>query len=183
MNPTCPYCNSAIQPEAGEAMHACAECGTQHHAECWQENQGCTVYGCAAAPPDEPKITVQSSDLILSPAPPPPPGPLSSGAVPPPPPPSQYAFTLGGYVSARPSALAAPVPVRIGSKDRTVFVLLGVLLGAFGAHNFYAGYKGRASAQLAITLCTLFLGSVVSWIWALVEVCTIDRDSRNILMT
>ncbi len=73
--------------------------------------------------------------------------------------------------------------MQIRSKNRTSFILLGVFLGAFGAHNFYAGYKGRAITQLAITLCTVFFGSIISWIWAIVEVCIVDRDARDILMT
>jgi TM2 domain-containing membrane protein YozV len=61
-------------------------------------------------------------------------------------------------------------------------MLLGIFLGCFGAHNFYAGYTARAIAQLCITICTLFFGAIVSWIWAIVEVCTVERDSRNIYM-
>lgn len=30
-----------------EASRACAACSTRHHQECWDYNQGCTVYGCA----------------------------------------------------------------------------------------------------------------------------------------
>jgi len=67
-------------------------------------------------------------------------------------------------------------------KSRATFVVLGVVFGAFGIHNFYAGYSGRGAAQLAITICTLFFGGIISWIWAIVEVCTVDRDSRNIVM-
>jgi len=72
--------------------------------------------------------------------------------------------------------------VLLRAKSRNSYILLGVFLGAFGVHNFYAGYKHRAVAQLAITVCTLFVGSFVSWIWAIVEVCTVERDSRNIYM-
>ena len=60
--------------------------------------------------------------------------------------------------------------------------ICGVFLGMFGAHNFYAGYTKRAVAQLCITLCTLFVCGIVSWIWAIVEVCTVEQDSRNIYM-
>ncbi|MBI1787945.1 MAG: TM2 domain-containing protein [Acidobacteria bacterium] len=67
-------------------------------------------------------------------------------------------------------------------KNRVAYILLGIFLGFFGAHNFYAGYTARAIAQLCITICTLFFGTIVSWIWAIVEVCTVDRDSRNVYM-
>ena len=31
-------------------MRVCPECGIPHHAECWEENGGCTTFGCRAAP-------------------------------------------------------------------------------------------------------------------------------------
>jgi TM2 domain-containing membrane protein YozV len=65
-------------------------------------------------------------------------------------------------------------------KHRTSFIILGALLGAFGAHNFYAGYYKKAGIQLAITLLTLGLGSPMSWMWAVIDICTIDRDNRGV---
>jgi TM2 domain-containing membrane protein YozV len=61
-------------------------------------------------------------------------------------------------------------------KNRSSFILLGALLGAFGAHNFYAGYYKKAGIQLAITLLTLGFASPMSWMWAVIDICTIDRD-------
>lgn len=82
---------------------------------------------------------------------------------------------LGGSGSA-----PAPMMAATGqTKTKSTYVLLGVLLGAFGAHNFYAGYRSRALVQLGITILTLGYGSPFSWIWAIVEVCTIDRDSAG----
>ena len=34
----------------------CEGCGTAHHADCYAENQGCTIFGCSKAPGDEPKM-------------------------------------------------------------------------------------------------------------------------------
>jgi TM2 domain-containing membrane protein YozV len=65
-------------------------------------------------------------------------------------------------------------------KNRTTFIVLGALLGAFGAHNFYAGYYKKAGMQLAITLLTLGFGSPMSWMWAVIDICTIDHDSRGL---
>jgi TM2 domain-containing membrane protein YozV len=65
-------------------------------------------------------------------------------------------------------------------KNRTSFIILGALLGAFGAHNFYAGYHKKAGIQLAITLLTLGFGSPMSWMWAVIDICTIDRDARGV---
>src|SRR6185312_4179562 len=68
------------------------------------------------------------------------------------------------------SEFAVPVPNTGQTKTRSTYVLLGVLLGAFGAHNFYAGNRNRALIQLGITVLTLGYGSPFSWIWAVIEV-------------
>jgi TM2 domain-containing membrane protein YozV len=182
----CSYCNAAIGE--GEAARDCPDCGAQHHIECWAENHGCTVYGCASAPPDEPKVTVQAADFAEAAAAPPPPPPVWNGSAAPPPPrpapprrPPEPMLTFAGYAAPVVAAAYAP-PVGVQAKSRVAYILLGVFLGAFGAHNFYAGYKYRGIAQLAITICTLFIGAVVSWFWAVVEVCAVDRDARNVPM-
>ena len=43
----CPYCADAA-PDGG--VHDCPTCGAPHHEDCWQENGGCAVFGCASAP-------------------------------------------------------------------------------------------------------------------------------------
>ena len=63
--------------------------------------------------------------------------------------------------------------------SRVAFVLLGIFLGIFGMHNFYAGYNKKAAIQLAITVMTCFYGAVISWIWAIVEVCVIGQDAEG----
>src|SRR5215207_3213796 len=40
----CGICQSAIQPT--EETQACPSCGLSFHIECWQENWGCSAYGC-----------------------------------------------------------------------------------------------------------------------------------------
>lgn len=40
----CPYCLSPIEENA-ETIR-CPICGVLHHAECWQMNGKCSVYGC-----------------------------------------------------------------------------------------------------------------------------------------
>jgi len=92
-------------------------------------------------------------------------------------------MSFGGYNRPAPAQLPAGAPVFAAApKNRITYILLGIFLGIFGAHNFYAGYTGRAIAQLSITLCTFFFGSIISWVWAIVEVCIVDRDCRNIQM-
>ena len=207
MNPVCPYCRTEVGASEAERMD-CPACGTPHHPECFAENGGCTVFGCAQAPPAEPKISLSGADLsapipaapvsatsattdptfqrpatelhgdgfaaaqmppppsVPGGAPPPPPSPAGTCASPPPmagfPQPASAPYT--GYMPP------APVP-----KSRVRFVLLGVFLGFFGAHNFYAGYNKKAAIQLLLTLVTCFYGAFVSWIWAIVEVCVISE--------
>lgn len=57
--------------------------------------------------------------------------------------------------------------------------MLGIFLGGLGIHNFYAGYIWRGVLQLLISVATLGYAAVISWIWAIVEVCTVDRDAAN----
>jgi TM2 domain-containing membrane protein YozV len=207
---SCPYCRTAF--ESDDAIVACSGCQTEHHADCLQENGGCTVFGCSQAPAEEPTISVSDRDLVsgahsqappsahphsllnLS-EPPPPPAPLARTPTPPPPrpvgapppPPAMSGFqtshvpvisypTFGGYAPPPPAPISGYEP----RKSRVVFVLLAVFLGAFGGHNFYAGYVKKAVIQLCITLFSCFTGSFISWIWAIVEACMVNRDDDGI---
>src|SRR5215469_805499 len=58
----CPYCRTPIDAAAGEEL-LCSGCGTPHHADCYKENGGCTVFGCANAPSDEQKLSITGTDL------------------------------------------------------------------------------------------------------------------------
>jgi TM2 domain-containing membrane protein YozV len=65
-------------------------------------------------------------------------------------------------------------------KSRTTYIVLGIFLGAFGIHNFYAGYTGRAVGQLCLTVLTLGRLGIVSWIWAIIEICIVEKDSTGL---
>ena len=212
MNPVCPYCRTETGAAAEERLD-CPGCGTPHHPECFAENGGCTVFGCSKAPVDEPKISVSGTEINRGPtgnqpaplprathsagfsilnlsgpaepggtpsaaaqgSPPPPPPLTGTGAPPPPIPP-----TRGVYTPLRPQDVIRGTGV---SKSRQVYVLLGIFLGIFGVHNFYAGYIQRAVSQLCLTLLTCFYGAVVSWIWAIVEICVISKDADGVEFT
>lgn len=60
-------------------------------------------------------------------------------------------------------------------KSKILAIVLGLLLGAFGAHNFYLGYSGRAIAQLLITIfgACIFIGPCISGVWAIIEIILI----------
>lgn len=64
-------------------------------------------------------------------------------------------------------------------KSKIAAGLLGILLGAFGVHNFYLGYTGKAVAQLLITILSCGALSFVSGVWGLVEGIMILTGSIN----
>jgi TM2 domain/Prokaryotic RING finger family 1 len=209
----CPYCRGPIeQQDANETI--CAGCGTPHHADCYAENGGCTVFGCSAGPAEEPKLQLTGSDLANpSRAVPPPPlstpgsstvawstAPAARVKAPPPPLPNQPApppvlpvprFGSGSVLfGAQPvAAVAVSSPAtdltfddadNPQAKNRMTFIILGVLLGPLGAHNFFAGYTKKAIAQLCITVLSLGLASPMSWAWAVIDVCTTNRDAAGV---
>jgi TM2 domain-containing membrane protein YozV len=199
MTLACPYCRAPFEPE--EEVKVCEACATPHHADCYAENGGCTVFGCANAPVDEPKISITATDVRgappiiaaaaqpAAPTPPPPRIPGSTSAVPPPPrpfgsqgtsrvypPEPARTISFGGY---NPPGAGAISPY-IRRRSRLTFILLGVLLGPFGGHNFYAGYVKRAVIQLLITLLSCFSAAIVSWVWAIFEICLVTQDDDGI---
>jgi len=217
----CPYCRTPIVAEENNEL-LCPGCATPHHSDCFAENGGCTVFGCSAAPPEEPKLRLTGSEIAASGVPvtasgdafPPSPtlaegspagtpsavrpalGAARQKVAPPPmpgaPPPTPLPaprFGAGSVlfgtqpVAAVATALpAAPLSFDPDpeAKNRMTFIILGVLLGAFGAHNFYAGYNKKAAAQLCITTLTLGLASPMTWVWAVIDVSTVDTDVKGI---
>lgn len=90
-------------------------------------------------------------------------------------------------------------------KNRIVFIILGVLLGGLGIHNFYAGYNDDGKKQLCVTLilnlvvpvlCMLFLGLVygiavwsVIWlgnigifVWVVLDLVRKECDANGVPM-
>jgi TM2 domain-containing membrane protein YozV len=211
----------------GPAKVFCTACGTPHHEDCYQENGGCTVFGCARAPADDPKLQVSQNDLrainipaqpypsapqpyISAPVSAQPPAPSSYGSSPlglsqaaapapaatgpaapsatsnvqyppPPPPGSLYQYAQPQYPQYPGYQYMPPTPTYGAvQKSRTAYIVLGIFLGALGIHNFYGGYTGRAVGQLCLTVLTLGYLGIVSWIWAIVEICIVDKDSAGI---
>ena len=193
----CPYCRATISGE--DVVTACEGCATPHHADCYAENGGCTIFGCKFAPAEEPKLTVSTPELVsvahsaaaaaTAPAvaaPPPPPGgespetslkelhQISSTVVP-----SMYSL-FGNDVAPISIHRDTQLSPRGEPKSRTSFIVLGALLGAFGGHNFYAGYTKKAITQLLITVLTLGFASPMTWMWAIIDICTVNQDQRGI---
>ncbi len=83
----------------------------------------------------------------------------------------------GSHGNAGMHAYSAP-------KARLTYVLLAViLLGGYGIHNFYAGRKSQAIAQLIIGLVgavsTAGIVTVGVWIWAIVEAIVVKEDGEG----
>jgi TM2 domain-containing membrane protein YozV len=193
----CPYCRCPVEEPEREAI-VCPDCGTPHHADCYAENGGCTVFGCSAAPEEEDKVSLSGADLAAPefvsrvqtqaipadrPAPPPPVNGAAAAM------PTVALQHNAGSVLFRPVPVA-PAPVAVpayvnltphpDAKPQQTFVLLGCLLGMFGAHNFYAGYRNKAFVQLGITVLTLGIAIPMTWVWAIIDVFTIQEDSKGI---
>lgn len=59
--------------------------------------------------------------------------------------------------------------VAYSPKSKTTAGILGIVLGALGAHNFYLGRIGRGVAQLSITMLSGGLLALFSGVWGAVE--------------
>lgn len=79
-----------------------------------------------------------------------------------------------------PPNYSVPLVVR-ATKSRGVYIILGLFLGCLGIHNFYAGYHGRGAAQLIITLVLgwIIVGLIITGLWALVEIVTVQVDAQG----
>lgn len=67
------------------------------------------------------------------------------------------------------------------AKSRGTYVILGVLLGMFGIHNFYAGRFMRGGLQLASTtlLGWFVVGLVITALWVLIDLFTVTSDGAG----
>lgn len=53
----CPYCQTDCLSH--EDCVSCQSCGSVHHRECWDENQGCALFGCIMAPVVEKRSDIE----------------------------------------------------------------------------------------------------------------------------
>lgn len=65
------------------------------------------------------------------------------------------------------------------AKSKVAAGIFAILLGAFGVHNFYLGFNGKAVAQLLMTVLSCGILSPVSALWALIEGILILTGSQN----
>ena len=78
--------------------------------------------------------------------------------------------------------LKKPVPTTLPEgKDRTVYLILAIFLGAWGIHNFWAGgeFAEKGKSQLIVGLgvncccCLLGIPGLLSWISAIKDATSI----------
>jgi len=67
--------------------------------------------------------------------------------------------------------------------SRIAFVILGAFFGFLGVHNFYIGRVKQGLTQLLITLLSLGIFSIVSSVWAIIDICTITQDAYGRYLT
>ena len=66
------------------------------------------------------------------------------------------------------------------AKSRVAFIVIALFLGAFGIHNFYAGFAVRGVMQLLLSLFGFMLCFVPNFfvvIWVICEIAAVDTDS------
>ncbi len=59
---TCPFCQFLIKADS-EAVE-CPSCKVPHHRECWEQNGGCTTFGCGDMSSDRPSSYQSSRNII-----------------------------------------------------------------------------------------------------------------------
>lgn len=64
---TCPFCCNSFAEE--DTVKICPDCKTPHHAECWEDNRGCSTYGCPSAPLGQTHTAGGGTDGNLVPCP------------------------------------------------------------------------------------------------------------------
>lgn len=68
---------------------------------------------------------------------------------------------------------------KVRQKRRLTYILLGILLGVIGVHNFYAGYTFKGLAQLLISTIVPPIVFIV-FIWVIFELFTVKKDAKGV---
>src|SRR6266404_5989510 len=55
----CAICQTPLGPTENEPTTTCPPCGAKYHADCWLQNGGCAVYGCAQVPATEGRASIE----------------------------------------------------------------------------------------------------------------------------
>lgn len=95
----------------------------------------------------------------------------------------QDTMERAGSTIASNQSSQTPGPSSQSRTSRSLYVVLGLILGCFGMHNFVAGYFGRGVAQLLISLVfgwVYGLGFFITAFWAVIEVIAVKADAKGV---
>jgi TM2 domain-containing membrane protein YozV len=63
-----------------------------------------------------------------------------------------------------------------GAEKKMTAGILGILLGGFGVHKFYLGYKKEGAIQIAITIVTCGIGALVGLVEGIIYLMKSDEE-------
>lgn len=82
------------------------------------------------------------------------------------------------------------------SRSRGAYIILGLLFGWVGLHNFYAGHKVRGAFKMGIVLIAFGVDAALRFytgfalvalalftLWSLIEIITIKKDGSGNAMS
>lgn len=89
------------------------------------------------------------------------------------------------------SAPSNPQTVNV-AKSRGLYIVLGLLFGGLGFHNFYSGHNIPGAIKISIFLITVLMDALTGFhsafslvflaafaIWALVEIIVVTKDAKG----
>ena len=78
------------------------------------------------------------------------------------------------------------------SRSRWAYIVLGVLFGGMGVHNFYSGHLGRGAIKIGVVLIAFAVDASLGFytgftimamalftLWSLIEIITVKKDARG----
>lgn len=101
----------------------------------------------------------------------------------------EQALQDNGLSATMSSLYPQPVQQKGEQLSRTVYILLALFLGGFGAHNYYAGYSKQGGLQLAGTLFGCAAAVVMPilvvlpaciGLWVLMDIFSTNKDAKGV---
>ena len=102
--------------------------------------------------------------------------------------------SCGNPISTSPP-LQQPLQQVSITKVRGTYIMMGILLGYLGFHNFYSGHYLSGGIKLGLLLLTFAMDAstgfysgfsliaiVISYIWSIFEVITVKNDATGVKM-
>lgn len=92
----------------------------------------------------------------------------------------QVCLNCGVLIDGNKNAKSANTTVNSGTKSKVVAGILGLFFGAWGVHNFYLGFSGKAFTQIIVTIFTCGIGGIWGFIEGIMILCgTINTDANG----